>query len=126
MIMTYYCIIIVPKSLSFRCAVAAFISPFPCGHPLDRRQSSRQTGDIRQYVASQAQERTKQREQPDSPIKTCPLTEVPRSDYQEQGEVETTDLGYGIQQFKTWFQITSPSIRFGPISWHRSRSSGSR
>lgn len=62
----------------------------------------------------------------DSPIKTCPLPEVHRPDYQEQGEVETTDLGYDIQQFKTWFQIASPSIRFGPISWHRSQSSGSR
>ena len=126
MIMTYYCIIIVPKSLSFRCAVAALISHFHVVTLWIGGISSRQPGDIRQYVPSQAEERTKQREQPDSPIKTYPLTEVPRSDYQEQGEVEMTDLGYGIQQFKTWFQITSPSIRFGPISWHRSRSSGSR
>lgn len=91
MIMTYYCILIVPKSLSFRCAVAAFISPFPCGHPLDRRQNSRLARDIRQYVASLAQERTKQREQPDSPIKTCALPEVHRPDYQEQGKVKSTE-----------------------------------
>lgn len=38
---------------------------------------------IRQDIASQAQERTKQREQPDSPIKTCPLPEVSRTDYKE-------------------------------------------
>ena len=81
---------------------------------------------IRQDIARQAQERTKQHEQPDPPIKTCPLSKVHRSDYQEQGEAETTDLGYGIQQFKAWFQIATPSIRFGPISWRRSRSSGSR
>lgn len=87
---------------------------------------SRQADKVWQDIASQAQERTKQHEQPASPIKTRPLPEVPRSDYQEQGEVETTNLGYGIQQFKTWFQIASPSIRFGSISWHRSRSSGSR
>lgn len=126
MIMTYYRIIIVPKSLSFRCDVAALISPFPCGHPLDRRQSSHQPGNISQDAARQAQERAKQNEQPDSPIKTCPLPEVTRLDYQEQAKVEPTDLGYGIQQFKTWFQIAGPSIRFGPISWHRTRSSGSR
>ena len=93
MIMTYYRIIIVPKSLSFRCAVAALISPFPCGHPLDRRQSSHQPGNISQNAARKAQECTKQQEQPDSPIKTCPLPEVIWSYYQEQGEVETTDLG---------------------------------
>lgn len=60
------------------------------------------------------------------PIKTCPLPEVHRPDYQDQGEAEMTDLGNGIQQFKAWFQIASTSIRFGPISWHRSRSSGIR
>lgn len=108
--MTYYCIIIVPKSLSFRCAVAAFISPFPCGHPLDRRQSSRQTGDIRQYVASQAQERTKQREQPDSPIKTCPLPEVSWTDYKGQSKAKSAEKRYGMEQIQTRFHKASLSI----------------
>ena len=90
MIMTYYCIIIVPKSLSFRCAVAALIFPFPCGRPLDRWQSSHQPSNISQDAARQAQERAKQIKQPDSPIKTCSLPEVIRSYYQEQGEVKST------------------------------------
>lgn len=78
-----------------------------------------------QEIASQAQERTKQHEQPDSPIKTFPLPKVPRSDYQEQGEVESTEKRNGMEQIQTRFHEASPSIRFGPISWHRSRSNGS-
>lgn len=97
MIMTYYRIIILPKSLSFRCAVAALISPFPCGHPLDRRQGSHRPGNISQDAARQAQERAKQNEQPDSPIKTCPLPEASRADYQEQGEVESTEMRYEME-----------------------------
>ena len=124
MIMTYYRIIIVPKSLSFRCAVAALISPFPCGRPLG--QSSYPPGNISQDAAHQAQERAKQNEQPDSPIKTCPLPEVPRSDYQEQGEVESTEERNGVEQIHTRFHGASPSIRYGPISWHRIRSGGNR
>lgn len=110
MIMTYYRIIIVPKSLSFRCAVAALISPFPCGHPLDRRQSSHRPGNISQDAARQAQERAKQSEQPDSPIKTCPLAEAPRADYQEQGEVVSTEKRYGMKQIQTRFHRSGPSI----------------
>ena len=110
MIMTYYRIIIVPKSLSFRCAVAALISPFPCGHPLDRRQSSHRPGNMSQDAACQAQERAKQNEQPDSPIKTCPLPEVIRSYYQEQGEVESTEKRYGMEQIQTRFHRAGPSI----------------
>lgn len=110
MIMTYYRIIIVPKSLSFRCAVAALISPFPCGHPLDRRQSSHQPGNIRQDIASQAQERAKQHEQPEPPVEPGPLTEVPRADYQEQGEVESTEKRYGMEQIQTRFHRAGPSI----------------
>lgn len=110
MITTYYRIIIVPKSLSFRCAVAALISPFPCGHPLDRRQSSHQHGNISQDAARQAQERAKQNEQPDSPIKTCPLPEVIRSYYQEQGEVKSTEERDGVEQIHTWFHRAGPSI----------------
>lgn len=60
-------------------------------------KGSCQADKVWQDIASQAQERTKQHEQPDSPIKTCPLPEVHRPHYQEQGEVEMTDLGYGIQ-----------------------------
>ena len=126
MIKTYYRIIIVPKRLSFRCAVTALISPLPCGHPLDRRQSSHQPGKIPQDAARQAQERTKQNEQPDSPIKTCPLPEVIRSYYQEQGDVKSTEKRYGVEQIHTRFHGASPSIRYGPISWHRIRSSGNR
>lgn len=85
-----------------------------------------QADKVWQDIASQAQERTKQREQPGSPIKTRPLPEVLRPGYQEQGKAETADLRYGIQQFKTWFQIASLSVRFESISWHRNRSSGSR
>ena len=110
MIMTYYRIIIVPKSLLFRCAVAALISPFPCGHPLDRRQSSHQPGNISQDAARQAQERAKQNEQSNSPIKTCPLPEVIRSYYQEQGEIESTEKRYGMKQIQTRFHRADPSI----------------
>lgn len=125
MIMTYYCIIMVPKSLSFRYAVAALIFPFPCGSPLDRWQSSHRSGNISQDAARQAQERAKQNEQPDSPIKTCPLPEVNRSYYQEQGEVKSTEERNGVEEIHTWFYGASPSIRYGPISWHRNRSTGS-
>lgn len=90
------------------------------------RQSSRQADKVWQDIASQAQERAKQNEQPDSPIKTCPLPEVPRSDYQEQGEVQSTEERNGVEQIHTWFHEASPSIRFGLISWHRIRSNGSR
>lgn len=124
--MKYYRILIIPKSLSFRYDAAASISSFPCGHTLDRRQSSHQPGNISQDAARQSQERAKQNEQPDSPMKTCPLPEVIRSDYQEQGEVKSTEERNGVEQIHTWFHEASPSIRFGLISWHRSRSSGSR
>ena len=110
MIMTYYRIIIVPKSLSFRCAVAALISPFPCGHPLDRRQRSHQPGNISQDAARQAQERAKQNEQPDSPIKTCPLPEVIRSYYLEQGEVESAEMRYEMEQIQVWFHRAGPTV----------------
>lgn len=60
------------------------------------------------------------------PYKDMPSSRSTWPDYQDQGEAEMTDLGNGIQQFKAWFQIASTSIRFGPISWHRSRSSGIR
>lgn len=46
---------------------------------------------IRQDIASQAQERTEQCEDPGSPIKVRPLPEAPRPDYQEQCEVKTTE-----------------------------------
>lgn len=46
---------------------------------------------IRQDIARQAQERTKQHEQPDSPIKTCALPEVHRPDYQEQGKIKSAE-----------------------------------
>lgn len=85
-----------------------------------------QADKVWQDIASQAQERTKQREQPDSPIKTCPLPEVIWSYYQEQGEAESTEERNGVEQIHIWFHEASPSIRFGLISWHRSRSSGSR
>ena len=80
---------------------------------------------IRQDIARQAQERAKQNEQPDSPIKTCPLPEVIRSYYQEQGEIESTEERYGMEQIQTRFHRASPSIRYGPISRHRNRSNGS-
>ena len=110
MIMTYYRIIIVPKSLSFRCDVAALISPFPCGHPLERRQSSHQPGNISQDAARQAQERAKQNEQPDSPIKTCPLPEVIQSYYQEQGEVKSTEERDGVEQIQASLHRAGPSF----------------
>lgn len=89
-------------------------------------KSSCQDDKIWQDIASQAQERTKQYEQPDSPIKACPLPEVIWSYYQEQGEAESTEERSGVEQIHTWFHEASLSIRFGLISWHRSRSSGSR
>ena len=79
-----------------------------------------------QDIASQAQERTKQHEQPDSPIKTCPLPEVSRTDYKEQSKAKSAEERYGMEQIQNWFHEASPSIRFGVISWHRSRSTGSR
>lgn len=83
-------------------------------------------GNISQDAARQAQERAKQNEQPDPPIKTCPLPEVIRSYYQEQGEVKSTEKRNGVEQIHTRFHGASPSIRYGPISWHRIRSSGNR
>lgn len=65
---------------------------------------------IRQDIARQAQERAKQNEQPDSPIKTCPLAEAPRADYQEQGEVESTEKRYGMKQIQTRFHRAGLSI----------------
>ena len=55
-----------------------------------------------------------------------PLPEVLWSYYQEQGEAESTEERNGAEQIHTWFHEASPSIRFGPISWRRSQSSGSR
>lgn len=88
--------------------------------------NSRQADKVWQYIASQAQERTKQHEQPDSPIKTCPLPEVSRTDYKEQSKAKSAEERYGMEQIQNWFHEAGPSIRFGSISWHRSRSSGSR
>lgn len=56
-----------------------------------RRESLCQADKVWQDIASQAQERTKQHEKPDSPIKICPLAEVIWSHYQEQGEAESTE-----------------------------------
>lgn len=63
----------------------------------DKAENLRQTGKIRQDIASDLQAGTEQYEQPESPVEPSPLPGVPRADYQEQGEAETTDLGYGIQ-----------------------------
>ena len=85
MIMTYYCIIIVPKSHSFRCAVAALISHF---HVVTLGIGGKAHIGPATY---RKMPRAKQNEQPDSPIKTCALPEVHRPDYQEQGEVKSTE-----------------------------------
>lgn len=90
------------------------------------RQSSRQADKVWQDIASQAQERAKQNEQPDSPIKTCPLPEVSRTDYKEQSKAKSAEERYGMEQIQNWFHEASPSIRFRPISWRRIRNSGSR
>lgn len=50
-------------------------------------KGSCQDDKIWQDIASQAQERTEQYEDPGCPIKARPLPEVPRPDYQEQCEV---------------------------------------
>lgn len=54
-------------------------------------KDSCQTDKIWHDIASQAQDRTEKHEQPDSPIKICPLPEVPRTDYQEQCEVKSAE-----------------------------------
>ena len=88
--------------------------------------NSRRADKIWQDIASEAQERTNQHEQPDSPIKTCPLPEVSWTDYKEQSKAKSAEERYGMEQIQNWFHEASPSIRFGPISWHHTRSSGSR
>ena len=85
-----------------------------------------QADKVWQDIAGQAQERTKQREQPASPIKTCALPEVSWTDYKEQSKAKSAEERYGMEQIQNWFHEARPSIRFGPISWHHSRSSGSR
>lgn len=87
--------------------------------------NSRQADKVWQDIASQAQERTKQHEQPDSPIKTYPLPEVFRTDYKEQSKAKSAEERYGVEQIQNWFHEPGPPIRFGSISWHRNRSSGS-
>ena len=54
-------------------------------------KGSCQDDKIWQDIASQTQESTEQYEDPDSPIKICPLAEVIWSHYQEQGEAESTE-----------------------------------
>jgi predicted Zn-dependent protease len=63
-----------------------------------------------QDAARQAQERAKQNEQPDSPIKTCPLPEVIQSYYQKQGEVKSPEERDGEEQIHTWFHRAGPSF----------------
>ena len=89
-------------------------------------KSSCQDDKIWQDIASQAQERTEQHEQSDSPIKTCPLPEVSWTDYKEQSKAKSAEERNGMEQIQTRFHEASPSIRFGPISWRRIRNSGSR
>ena len=89
-------------------------------------KDSCQTDKIWQDIASQAQDRTEKHEQPDSPIKICPLPEVSRTDYKEQSKAKSAEERYGMEQIQNWLHEASPSIRFGPISLHRSRSTGSR
>ena len=54
-------------------------------------KGSCQTDKIWHDIASQAQERTEQCEDPGSPIKVRPLPEAPRPDHQEQCEVKMTE-----------------------------------
>ena len=65
-------------------------------------QTDRRRPPIPQDVTSQAQERTKQHEQPNSSIKTSPLPEVIWSYYQEQGEAESTEERNYVEQIHTW------------------------
>lgn len=65
-------------------------------------KGSCQDDKIWQDIASQAQERTKQHEKPDSPIKTFPLPEVIWSYYQEQGEAESTEERNSVEQFQIY------------------------
>lgn len=60
--------------------------------------NSRQADKVWQDIASQAQERTKQHEQPDSPINTCPLPEVSWTDYKEQSKAKSAEERYGVEQ----------------------------
>ena len=90
MIMTYYHINTTPYSIESITATTASIPNIMRPSTGCVEKGSCQTDKIWQDIASQVQERTKQHEQPDSPIKVRPLPEEPRPDYQEQCEVKMT------------------------------------
>ena len=68
------------------------------------RKGSRQAGKIRQDIANQVQERTGRHKQTGSPIKTRPLPEVSRPDYQEQGQENSTKSDMARSTFEPDFE----------------------